>query len=384
VWEQYDGTQLSIWANRFTPSGGWGVAEMIETGNAGDASSVQIALDPNGNAIAVWNQFDGARVSVWANRFTPSGGWGTAELIETDNAGDAFSAQIATDPAGNAIAVWQHYDGTRYNIYANRFTPTGGWGGAELIETDNAGHARGPQIALDANGNALAVWNQFDGTSYNTLANRFTPSSGWGTAELIETDNTGSAHRAQIALDPNGNALAVWEQGDGTRYNIWANRFNPSGGWGTAELIETDNAGDASFAQIAFDPNGNALAVWRQSDGTQINTNIWANRFTPSSGWGTAQLIETDNAGPAGAAQIALDPDGNALAVWEQFDGTQLGIWANRFTPSSGWGTAALIETDNTGNASGAQIAFDPNGNALAVWQQSDGTRYNIWANRFE
>ena len=48
------------------------------------------------------------------------------------------------------------------------------------------------------------------------------------------------------------------------------------------------------------------------------------------------------------------------------------------------WGTAALIETDNAGDASRAQIAFDANGNALAVWQQYDGTRNNIWANRYQ
>ena len=48
------------------------------------------------------------------------------------------------------------------------------------------------------------------------------------------------------------------------------------------------------------------------------------------------------------------------------------------------WGTAALIESDNAGNALTPQITFGASGNALAVWYQSDGTRYNIWANRFE
>lgn len=61
-----------------------------------------------------------------------------------------------------------------------------------------------------------------------------------------------------------------------------------------------------------------------------------------------------------------------------------LPIWANRYTAGTGWGTAALIETDNAGNAYSPQIACDTAGNALAVWDQSDGTRLNIWANRFE
>jgi hypothetical protein len=29
-------------------------------------------------------------------------------------------------------------------------------------------------------------------------------------------------------------------------------------------------------------------------------------------------------------------------------------------------------------------VAIDGGGNALAVWDQSDGTRANIWSNRFK
>jgi len=39
-----------------------------------------------------------------------------------------------------------------------------------------------------------------------------------------------------------------------------------------------------------------------------------------------------------------------------------------------------FVETDDAGNAENPQVVFDTTGNALAVWQQSDGTRYNILA----
>jgi len=62
------------------------------------------------------------------------------------------------------------------------------------------------------------------GTDYNWS---FTTEDGdWGTAALIETDNVGSTYRPQIAFDSSGNAIAVWSQSDGTRYNIYANRFD--------------------------------------------------------------------------------------------------------------------------------------------------------------
>ncbi len=185
-----------------------------------------------------------------------------------------------------------------------------------------------------------------------------------------------------MALDPNGNAVAVWFQSDGTRQNVWANRFTPATGWGMAELLETDDVGSALSPQVAVDSNGDAVAVWSQLDGTRQN--IWANRFTVADGWGMAELIEIDNAGGASSPQVALDPDGNAVAVWSQFDGTLNNIWANRSTEAAGWGEAEPIETDNADNAFFPQVALDPNGNAVAVWSQSDGTLNNIWANRFE
>jgi len=370
VWEQYDGTRNSIWANRFDGTN-WGSAVLIETDNTGSALVPQIAMDSNGNALAVWSQFYGTRDSIWANRFDGTN-WGSAELIESDNAGHARDPQIAMDSNGNALAVWEQFDG----IWANRFDGTN-WGSAALIDSDNAGDASDPQIAMDSNGNALAVWQQYDGIRNNIWANHFDGTS-WGSAALIET-GAGSARDPQIAFDNNGNALAVWRQNDGTRNSIWANRFGGTS-WGSAALIDSDNARNALDPQIAFDNNGNALAVWQQYDG--IRNNIWANRFGGTS-WGSAELIESDNAGHAFYPQIAMDSNGNALAVWQQFDGTRNNIWANRFDGTN-WGNAALIESDNAGGARDPQIAFDNNGNALAVWRQNDGIRHNIRANRFE
>ena len=215
------------------------------------------------------------------------------------------------------------------------------------------------------------------GTDYNWS---FTTEDGdWGAAEPIETDNAGGAYLPQIAVDSIGNAMAVWYQSDGTVYNIYANRFDGTNP-GAAELIETDNAGTALRPQIAFDSSDNAIAVWYQSDGTR--NNIWANRFNGTS-WGTAELIEAGDASNAAYPQIAFDSSGNAIAVWDQYYGTRYNIWANRFDGAS-WGSAELIEAGDAGNAIHSQIAFDSSGNAVAVWTQWDGTRYNVYANRFD
>src|SRR3989338_2408818 len=363
----------------------WQIAQLIETDD-GNAVNPQIAIDGNNNAIAVWSQSDGTRNNIWSNRYTASTNtWGTAELLETDNAGDAYVPQIAIDGNNNAIVVWYQSDGVRTNLYSNRYTAsTNTWGIAELIETDNVGNASSPQIAIDANNNAIVVWNQSDGTRDNIWSNRYTASTNtWGAAELLETDDAGGATAPQIAVDGNNNAIAVWNQSDGTRDNIWSNRYTASTNtWGAAELLETDDAGTANTPQIAIDANNNAMAIWYQSDGT--SNNIYSNRYTISTNsWGTAQLVEVD-AGAATGPQIAIDTNNNAMAVWRQHDGARFSVYANRYTASTNtWGTAELVETDNVGGVFTPQIAIDGSNNAITIWANYDGTRNNIFSNRY-
>ena len=122
--------------------------------------------------------------------------------------------------------------------------------------------------------------------------------------------------------------LAVWTQTDGTSGNIWANRLS-SRGWGTAVHIESD-ATNARLPQVAVDSFGNGIAVWQQID--RIGRfNIYANRFVVASGWGTATLVETDNSGSTADRKLVIDPSGTGTAVWWRDTGNQRDIFANTF-----------------------------------------------------
>jgi hypothetical protein len=384
AWSQSDGFRYHIRINHFTPEIGWGVAERVETQdeNRGDAVDPQVGISSDGATFVVWSQWDGARFNVWA-----TDGY-RAQRLNADDVGDAVKPQVAVHPNGQAVAVWSQRDGTRSDIWASnlQFGSFGEryWGSAARIESDDAADAVNPQIAFDLSGHAIAVWSQSDGTRFNLWANRFAPDTGWSVAERIETDDAADAIDPQIAIDangPNGQALVVWSQSDATRFNIWANRFAPDTGWGVAERIETDNAGNTSDPRVSIGTNGQALVVWSQSDGTRFN--IWANRFAPDTGWGVAERIETDNAGNASNPRVSIGTDGQAVAVWSQFDGTRLNAWTNRFTTNAGWGVPERIETDDAGNAVDPEVAVDSSGQALAVWSQWDRAGGHIWSNHY-
>jgi hypothetical protein len=119
-----------------------------------------------------------------------------------------------------------------------------------LIETDNAGDAGTPSIAMNANGDAVAAWHQSDGTRTNVWANRYLAGTGWGSPSLIEIDNTGDAQYPRVGMSSNGNAIATWFQWDGTRNNVWANQIN-----GNANQVNNNapvaNAGPDQIVNMA-------------------------------------------------------------------------------------------------------------------------------------
>jgi hypothetical protein len=390
-----------IWSNRAAPIDGWDAtkAESIENnedeGNGGDiARDPQLAIDSEGNVVVVWRQrvSSGMPYQIWSNRYLPSGGWdpARAERIGSAVPGAEVQPQVAIDPKGNAIAVWAKFDEARgrFDVRSNRYE-LGTWGAARPVSTDNSGDASGPQVVMDSNGNGIAVWEQVVGNRNRSVVYSARWNGDWGTPQPIDDDNAGNAEDPEIAVDAEGNAIAVWGQSgnrsEDERFDIWSNRYTPSDNrWGVPELVETDDAGSASDPQVAMAPSGDAVAVWVQFDGRRFD--IWSNRYTLDVGWGRPERIETENRGQGSTPQVAMDPSGSAVVVWTQFDGVQFAIWSNRYTPRGGWGGHESIDVDDPGRSWQPQVAMDRDGIAIAVWahQEEVGDRFEIWSNRLE
>jgi hypothetical protein len=145
---------------------------------------------------------------------------------------------------------------------------------------------------------------------------------GWG--KPIQINATGfSAVESQVAMNSSGNAILVWQQ-DGY---VWSNRYEVGTGWDTPIMIES-----GGFPQIVMDASGNAIVVWRP----WVSTMIRANRYEVGMGWGNSTQIDTSPGilppfFPFSHLEIAMNSNGNAIALWDQFDGTFLNVWANRF-----------------------------------------------------
>jgi len=320
----------------------------------------------------VWQHADGSGIySIWANRYTPATGWGSPMLVETHDL-QALRPKVAFDAAGNALVVWEQEDGGRFNVWSNRYVAGQGWGTAAPIETSDANISfNSPRLAVHASGNAVVAWVQ-DGSVW---ANQYRAGEGWGTPVLLEEDAE-SAEHPDVAMDGDGNAMVVWRQGDGTRYDIWFNRATPDGRWGTASLVETEDASTAS-PRVAVNANGTAFAVWWQDQGAYAT--VWSSRYTPEDGWGKAEPVQPDVPDFLKEPEIVVDAAGNALTIW--YEGNE--IYYNRYTNGRGWGTPALLDP-LTYIAGVYTIVMDTTGSAIAAWSRPGSLRDDIYVKRFE
>lgn len=341
-----------------------------------------VAVDERGHAFAVWVHSDGATDSIWFNRYVPGAGWDAADMVRTGLTGKASDPQVAIDDNGDALVVWSQFDGRRRTIWVSRLVAGLAWGEPVQIAADRFTDADSPRVATDSKGGAMVVWRQFDGSvSRNIWASRYVPEHGWCRAELVGREGSGTAFDPQIALDPYGNAFVLWAIPGGKQGCVWTNRYVVGRGWGSPAALHAGNGGDVVDPRLVCNGYGHAVAVWCQRLGTHYG--VWASRYSPAFGWGESERVGVDLSSSAAAPQVALNVRGEAIVVWDQSDGASGGIWANRFVPGRGWTMAMPVTGSVEGDASAPQVAIDDRGDAVALWIQSSGTHFGIKTSRF-
>jgi hypothetical protein len=215
------GAVTDIWATRYETGSGWQPAVLIESSNA-DSRSPSVAMDGSGNAIASWSQMN----QIWANRYTASNhAWDAARALNNyDASANKYDPTVvAADATGNATVVYlEHQSGFR-TISASRYSTSDGWGAATSIGRPGEGVTGDPVVAMSTSGDAMAVWIASD-VGNHILVNRRPTNGTWGTPVSINASGSGAA-TPQVVLDANGNAVAIWLQPSNGYQSLWSARF---------------------------------------------------------------------------------------------------------------------------------------------------------------
>ena len=181
-----------------------------------------------------------------------------------------------------------------------------------------------------------------DGAQTRASVLRYTPQGGYEGLTHIPTSQRPDELTA--AIDASGHGFVVWRLDDA----VWAVENDPNDGWQTPQRIDSLQAETEGFPTgagpflSASMAHGSGAVLWRAAYG------IWATRFTATSGWFAPQRLVDDEAG-SNAATVAMFEDGRALAAWTTVvDLEEAIVRTSIWQPPNGWTDVVVVDTADT------------------------------------
>lgn len=375
MWEQADGTPTidtrKVFSRRYVAGQGWDAAVAVPgvTTTSSSAALLEGRLFLDAGGTATW-----LRPNLETRRFTAAAGWGTPFVPPALAAGLLSGAVM---DANGAIGVVTSGSDV-YNIAL----PAGATSWQPWARVDASGSltAREADVALSDNGTAMAIWRERNpgDSNYSVKAARYLPQGGWQAPQTIDDsfDNVIADSPPKVAMDAAGNAIAVWHQGNSIYYNI----FSASGGWGTATAVDTNGVSSTFPADIrlVMTGGGRAVAAWRSGIFA-----LKSMQYTPGAGFAAPEVVN----GYAIDTSLGIDADGNAVVVYVAPDRwpnptTGLDVYSRRLSWGGTWSDPVAIEPLD-GLGASAFASFNRSGQGVAAWVRPDvagsSARRSLW-----
>jgi hypothetical protein len=288
--------------------------------------------------------------------------------------GLAVAPDVALNASGRAIAVWDDETGTDcatapaslgcIHTVSVRDKPTAGaaWGGTFGIA--RPGVDSRPAAAIDGAGTAAVLWvhDIGDGRVVQAVV-RDTPTASWPNAEDISKEVL-SVGAHEIALDDAGDDVAVWVQRTASGPELReALRSGALRFWGAPRLLSAGAV--TGGVSLAVTGGGDAVVVWIENGVVRA-----ARGDLQSDSWGSAVPLSSPNGEAVGDPVVTVNARGDAVAVWQWRDRPtgQSIVQAAYDAAGASWTPAKDLGNAGAGVAGAPQAALDGTGNGLVTW----------------
>jgi len=306
---------------------------------------------------------------------------------ETISIAPSVSTKVAMDPEGNAVAIWSRQNGTNSIIQAATRPAGGRW--SPVADLTGIGpDTRSPQVAMDGKGNAVALWRSepagfgppaFFGSAMQTATR---PAGGaWSAPQTISNPTEFAKGIPDLAVNVRGDAVAIWYGSSGNTNGsptvVRSASRSAGGSWSTPQELST--VGQNYIPQVVLDAQGDAVAVWANGPSFDRHEEVKAATRSAGGSWTPQQQLSVTGE-HVYRTQVAVDPAGNAVAVWHAEKGTSGVIDARASvrpfaggSTNNGWAEATtLSDPGSTGNNS--RVEFDAKDDVfVAFWTQKIG-----------
>jgi hypothetical protein len=270
--------------------------------------------------------------------------------------------QLATNEAGNGALVWaSHYgpaEGPSFIDAAVRLR-SGRWLSTQRLSQSGGA---GPSVAVDPAGNAVAVWHRLGGSAVVESASLGAGRRVWGRTRVL-----GTGLFPSVAVDGRGNFFAAWTGNAGVEVAL---RRAGTRSWQVPRTVASTRA--SYGPKLAVGRAGAAALVWsRVEPGTGLVSSIEATRLSsPTGTWEAPQILSQ---APAVSPEVAVDGRGNVFIAWDYWGRIPFGESSSieailRPAASSAWPAPDELAPNNGTRQTVAQIVTRGNRRALVTW----------------
>jgi hypothetical protein len=347
------------------------------SGRGADAVIPDIAVDSKGDAIVVWAQARGSNWTVESVERPPGGPWSAPRAL-SQPANHVASPQLAI--AGDSVvAVWDRYDGKNLIVQAATRDPrTHAWSAPTSLSPSGR-DAQAPRIAVNAHGDAVAVWASVGLTGW-TIQGAYRPAGDVWQASVPPLSPEAGTAAPDVVIDGDGQAVAVWAATSGSGWRVQSSTRSADGTWSRVTAVSGLDATGSITPQLALEGTGDVLAVWSRTIGTK--------NVVESATLDHAKRVWTAAAQPfpvvddALAPSVVVDRRGDGVIVWTSSDPTGLSVLASYRRAGKTWSRPQPVSGTASGSLS-PRVAVNARGDALAVWTQSTGGFSRVQAASF-
>lgn len=314
AWAAEDRTAgRQLFSRRYRPPS-WSVVRRFDGGEAQQLAApyaASLALDGAGNGLAVWDS-----AGIVAARLVGAEEWQTPGRLAPQ---PSSTPRVFLDAAGRGFATWS----SSGEAFAQRFDPQGGWSETTRFAPDAGWSFVGSgEVAFDPSGQALLVWQRNQGaTQISSVWSAAYTGGRWSALGPISASG-GRAVGPHVGIDASGRGISVWSEQLGPVYTRYE-----SGVW-TAPLLVTSAPGVGPTA-LAVSTGGNAIVAWKETDAASGRGRVGAARYAGGA-WGARESLQASSNQPNSPA-VSIDPCGNAVAIWSELKSGRTRVWANRY-----------------------------------------------------
>ncbi|MDQ3991823.1 MAG: hypothetical protein M3245_05885, partial [Actinomycetota bacterium] len=198
-----------------------------------DAETPHVGVDEDGDAVIVWRRFDGVNWRIQVRRRSATGVLSAVQTLSPPER-DADMPRVAVDGDGDAVAVWRRFDGTNLRIQARYRSAAGVLKVVQTVSPSGV-DADGPKVGMDGDGDAVIVWWGYDSRMGPAVQAR--RRSAGGVLSVVQTVSDWPSYSPNLAVNKDGHAMIVWRVFEGGNWRVQGRHRSAAGALGALQMI---------------------------------------------------------------------------------------------------------------------------------------------------